>query len=324
MPPAAHMEEIHSDPDSNGFDLSSHQTMLEDKSRLRLMTKAIKEVVKPGDVVVDAATGTGILAFLAHRCGAKRVIGIDASPVVEFAREVKAANFPDANIEFHKMDLRRGRLPKVKADVILCELLGYFGFDEGIVAVMARLRRQMLKPKGRMLPSRFDQMIAPVQGKSLYDGITYWKRAYDGMDFSPYQQLSYNSVYMFADETPTRLAMPQCISSIDCLTINRLPKRQRATFRFTRAGNLHGFVGWFTADLSAQTHITTSPWKRGTHWHQVFFPIGEPVRVSKGGEASFELVIDGDPLEVPWQWRGTVTPRKTGGRIRTFDLQTRA
>jgi ribosomal protein L11 methyltransferase len=43
----------------------------------RLMGALLEETVKPNDVWVDAGTGTGVLAIIALRCGAGRVIAFD-------------------------------------------------------------------------------------------------------------------------------------------------------------------------------------------------------------------------------------------------------
>lgn len=47
----------------------------------RLMMEAIPEMVVPGDMVLDAGTGTGVLAFSALKMGAKRAIAFDIDPI---------------------------------------------------------------------------------------------------------------------------------------------------------------------------------------------------------------------------------------------------
>ena len=64
------MEELFPAPDLIDFPLNLHQAMLEDKTRVRAFGRALREVLEPGDVVVDIGTGTGILAFLALESGA--------------------------------------------------------------------------------------------------------------------------------------------------------------------------------------------------------------------------------------------------------------
>jgi len=48
-----------------------------------------------------------------------------------------------------------------------------------------------------------------------------------------------------------------------------------------RSGTIHGFAGWFEADLAPGVVLSTAPDKPTTHWHQSYFPI-RPFRVEAG------------------------------------------
>ncbi len=52
---------------------SVHAGMLYDEERVSKYSTAVSQVVKNGDVVADIGTGTGLLAFLCLKAGAKRV-----------------------------------------------------------------------------------------------------------------------------------------------------------------------------------------------------------------------------------------------------------
>ena len=53
---------------------------LHDVARTRMWKEAIEDSVKPGDVVVDAGSGTGILGVFAAMAGAKKVYCVELHP----------------------------------------------------------------------------------------------------------------------------------------------------------------------------------------------------------------------------------------------------
>jgi len=53
--------------------LDEHRHLLSDRARLADLQRAVSTLVRPGDVVVDLASGTGILGLMACRDGAARV-----------------------------------------------------------------------------------------------------------------------------------------------------------------------------------------------------------------------------------------------------------
>ena len=66
-------------------DLFTHERMLSDRVRVDTYHAAIFKHVKPGDVVVDLGTGTGVLAFFAANAGAREVHAIEHGPMAEAA-----------------------------------------------------------------------------------------------------------------------------------------------------------------------------------------------------------------------------------------------
>src|SRR5688572_15264486 len=72
--------------------LDEHRELLADRHRVTAFSRAIAATVRPGDVVVDLASGTGILGLLACRAGAIRVYSLEIDGIAGLAREFAAAN----------------------------------------------------------------------------------------------------------------------------------------------------------------------------------------------------------------------------------------
>ena len=74
--------------------LDIHAVMIQDKVRTSTYASFIltNPCVFRDAVVLDVGCGTGILSLLAARGGAKRVIAVDASDIVEKAEKIVKAN----------------------------------------------------------------------------------------------------------------------------------------------------------------------------------------------------------------------------------------
>ena len=80
--------------------LSIHEEMLSDHVRTGGYLAAIEGVGSwlEGKAVLDVGCGTGILSMMAARAGAARVVGVDASGILDLARRLVAANSLDGKV----------------------------------------------------------------------------------------------------------------------------------------------------------------------------------------------------------------------------------
>lgn len=100
---------------SHRYDLVNRvMTIGQDQSWRRL---AASQIVRAGDTVLDAGTGTGDLAFACLEAGAGRVVGLDvAGPMVERARQKGAAHGSGTASGFGLGDATRLPLPAASVD----------------------------------------------------------------------------------------------------------------------------------------------------------------------------------------------------------------
>jgi SAM-dependent methyltransferase len=126
-------------------EIDEHRKYLNDQSRVAAYAHAIAESVRRGDVVVDLGSGTGILGLLACRAGAKRVYSIEQTGMIEVARAICASNGFDDRVTFLNGHSRGVELPE-KADVVVSDQVGYFGFDADAIEILADARERFLKP----------------------------------------------------------------------------------------------------------------------------------------------------------------------------------
>merc|ERR1719226_373215 len=105
-----------------------HEEMLKDEVRTMTYRNSMyhnKHLFKD-KVVLDVGCGTGILCMFAAKAGAKKVIGIECSNIVDHAKNIVKANNLDGIIELVKGKVEEVTLPDgiEKVDIILSEWMG--------------------------------------------------------------------------------------------------------------------------------------------------------------------------------------------------------
>lgn len=133
---------------------------LVDARRTETFRTAIRATVKPGDVVVDAGSGSGILAFLAAEAGARAVFAVEVDPLLAtcLERSVRANGLGDI-VRVVCGDICTVPLPS-RVDVCICEMLDTGLLDELQALVVNSLRtRGVVDDDTRMVPHRYETFV---------------------------------------------------------------------------------------------------------------------------------------------------------------------
>lgn len=284
-----------------------HRDMLSDENRTLAFREAIRRVVKPGDVVADLGSGTGILSFFALEAGAARVYAFEKLHIADAAALLARHNgYDDRYIVVHAYSLD-ATLPE-RADVLITETLGMFGLDEQILGLTIDARARYLQPGAIIVPRRVALSAVPVQLAYDYDRkVGWWDSKRYGLDLTPLRMFTSNILYGADIREDAWLAAPATLIDCDLRTNNNANVDGRATFTIQRDGICHGFGGWFDATLApdmVKTLTNRIPYE--THWMQPFMPLEEPVAVTRGDTIEFELQSR-DGRE--WRWRGRIGNR---------------
>src|SRR2546423_2784708 len=136
-----------------GFDdVATHAMMLVDAVRMRAFSEAITRTVRPGDVVVDVGSGSGILALLCAKAGARKVYALEHGPMAELITAAARDNGLADIVDVRRADARAVSFePDSLPNVLISEMIGSFGLDEDFIGLMGDVAAKCV-PGVRIVP----------------------------------------------------------------------------------------------------------------------------------------------------------------------------
>lgn len=149
--------------------LSQMTSMLNDADRCSKYAQAIRSAVQKrcGSCVLDIGTGTGLLAMLAARSGARHVDAVEMfQPMADLASRVINDNQLETKISVHAAkstellvrspsdDQVKGNVLTEKSDILVTEIFDSVLLGEACLPVIAHAREQLLKDDAIVIPTK--------------------------------------------------------------------------------------------------------------------------------------------------------------------------
>jgi hypothetical protein len=283
--------------------------MILDRARVDAYAAAIASVVKPGDVVMDMGSGSGLLALLAARAGARKVYAIERTEAHAFVRAHAKENGFEGVIEVVHADWNDepaavDRAITLKPDVVVAEVLGNFAPEEGQHSAFRRARA-LAKPGATFVPESYALLFAP----SVVDYI----------EPSARELADVHGLRMeFLAQRLSAWPLTARVDADDLCGDERIgwrgpttgpePSEIAVTLPITRDCVVRSIVSGFTVKLAPGVEITTSIHAAATHWKSVAFPLEAAIECFAGDTLEFRLVLP----EIVWRhtWRWTATRRR--------------
>lgn len=287
--------------------LEEHIGYICDAERLTRFREAITLAVKPGDVVVDVGCGFAVLGLMCLEAGAARVYGIDRTDAIEIARETVArAGYADRYTCIREHSFRV-ELPE-KADVVICDHVGYFGFDYGVIDTLGDARRRFLKPGGKVIPGRIDLKIAGVASESCMAKAKAWGAANIPEAFHWLDEYTLNSRHPVFLK-PADVVTPQAdLGTIDLAIDNADHMGFSTELVAAQGGVLDGLGGWFDCEIATGVRMSNSPLIANPIYRdQVFLPFSRPLAVAAGDRIAVRLNLRHDVTAIAWTARNLRT-----------------
>ncbi len=295
--------------------IQEHNWLLNDQTTQEKFRTAIFAKVKPGDVVLDLGTGTGLHALFAAQAGAKKVYAVDSEPIIEFAKLVAQKNNLSDKITFLQADSDRLELPE-KVDVIITNI-GFFNtlkhFPQAI--------EKHLKPQGQVIPERIDMEFSLLEDGDFYQkNITTWDQQKFNADFSTLKECALSRPLYGNWGLENILAPTQKLGNTEFKQETKFSVSFAGSVPCDRDGAVHGLLGWYTFQLTKDISFSTKPPLQLSPqiWNQWFLPATSPICVKKGDVLPVELRMNTSERfpEPVWQW--TIGNHSTRSNFDTF------
>ena len=278
-----------------------HQEMLQDTVRTEAYREAIvgNAALLEGKVVLDVGCGTGILSLFAAKAGARLVIGVDASDILQSARKVVEANGMQDRIKLVQSTLETLDLAPLlpegveKVDVIISEWMGYLLLYESMLPSVLYARDKWLAPGGHLLPSSCEMRICA----SSHDRLGFWGEVY-GYDMSAVREEARKET--LADAAVELVPAASLLSPSAAFRSVHMAQAQDAELDFTTdfalaastPGTLRCFAVHFDTLFDLQpvggqtSGFSTAPDCPPTHWKQVALYLESPRELQPGDRMS--------------------------------------
>ncbi|MBD2411425.1 hypothetical protein FACHB389_17065 [Nostoc calcicola FACHB-389] len=280
------------------WDIDFHELMLGDRIRMVAYKNAIQELVKPGMVVLDLGTGTGILGLWALQAGAKHLYAIDVNKDI---LAIASQNF-EQNGFSGKFDIFHGmsydiNLP-TRVDLIISEIMGNIADNEDFVPILTDAHNRFLKQSGIMLPSRVCSQLVPINSLKAHQQVQSKKVKRINANYSIEKLLEklatkspFDTYYDVIIPDTSYLSTPQVAKEFKMDGNDRAVYETTLNFTVEVDGIFTGFKGSFAASLSDSVTLDISGSDIASHttsdsWKHCYLPVQTPVEVKHGDEIS--------------------------------------
>ena len=298
-------------------ELAEHLGYLTDPVKLDAYRAALREVVTPESVVLDLGAGTGLLGLLALQAGARRVYAVDGGAILDLARDVADLSGLADRVTHVRGHSTQVELPE-QVDVVVCDQIGGFVHDAGILGYYADATARLLRPGGVLVPSSFELWLTPVGNADLASRVLDWHAGPEGVDLTPFADAAANTEHRVNAPPDCRLGPGAAVAEIRADHATHFGGG--AELDVDRQGAICGLLGTFVARMSPTVTLTNAPWaeKPMKRW-QNLYPFPNLADVGAGDR--IEATIDVSPKTGVVAWTGTIR-RPSGADGPTFSQDT--
>jgi len=265
-----------------------HVPMMNEQERNQAFHDAMQAAITPQTSVFEIGTGSGLLAMMAARLGARQVVTCEAVPLIaETARTIVARNgYQDRVTVLAKpsSEVQLGRDLPAKADLLVHEVFSSELLGEHVLPAIEDAKARLLRAGGQIVPAAASIMIALVGGEELAGNLHVGESfGFDLRDFNaihPRKRPLYRE-----DLAPALLSDAVEAFRFDFMKQSHFPaERKRIEIRATQGGQCHGVIQWIRIELGPGIVFENHPARRRavSNWQHTIYGFEEPLALQPG------------------------------------------
>lgn len=270
---------------------SWHLPMINDTGRNEAYRKAIEKAVTGDDVVLDIGTGSGLLAMMAARSGAKQIVACELlRPMAEMARRIISRNGYEDRItvlDKQSNELIVGKDLSEPASIVISEILDVSLIGEGVIPSLRHATRHLARTDAKIIPAaaKVWGMLIEWPSERVINPVS----EVCGFDFKDFDLFRNPHMHVPFDAERNKhrvLSEPFEIARFNFRNPPEFSEEDHVdtlTVAATQSGTAHAVTVWFDLDLDGEISISTREETNLNHWHRTaqFLDQDLPVRAGQ-------------------------------------------
>ena len=251
-----------------------HIDMINDDVRNAAYDKAIRATVKNTDHVLEIGTGSGLLAMMAARAGARQVTTCEmVKPLAACARKIIRHNGYGDRIRVidkksTSLEIGAGKDMDEKADVLIAEVFDIGLLGEHFLPALFHARHNLLTEEALIIPAaaKIKGILAECPTLRRVNPIQSIA-GFDLGEFNLFSAPGYKQFDMKHDDYRA-LSDPFDVLTLDFRQLSRLSQTVRVDVTSTVRGICQAVIFWFELLIDNETHFSSGQQSGSNHWKQ--------------------------------------------------------
>ncbi|MBG9390278.1 tetratricopeptide repeat protein [Caenimonas aquaedulcis] len=275
-----------------------HVPMMNEPERNQAFQDGLATRVTAQTSVFEIGTGSGLLAMMAARLGARRVVTCEAVGLIAgTARKIVARNgYADRITVLAKPSqaVQLGPDLPEKADILVHEVFSSELLGEHVLPAIEDAKARLLKPGGAVLPGAASIMIALVGGDAL--GRNLHVSESFGFDLGAFNAIHPKKRPLYREDlSPTLLSGDVEVFRFDFQGQALFPAEKKVVeITATQPGLCHGVIQWIRIDMAEGIRFENHPSRRRevSNWQHTIYGFDEPLALQPGEVVAIEAMHD--------------------------------